>query len=569
MTIYTLIPLVSLFICVWLFTYIYAQNVKHRANRAFLIYNLISCLYLLQDVLLWSTLGETIPIIIAKISSIVWLSIAFWFMNFIYVLINKKRDIIYYALALISIICIFVSLSTELVIKDYKVFYWGVQSVKGPLYVYFIVFSVILPFAHTTNLLLKKYFTTRNSNIANQYLLLVISSTISIVGGGIFSVILPLLDIRTIPQISPEFAALQLLVVYYAFRKYKLLSIDIEDIADDLFYNLKEGVLILDDAGQITKLNPAAEEICQKSINNTNCEVYLTKLIPDFDINKTYDNEEIFVNESLIVRLSMFDSTTSYNKDGKIIIVSDITEQKKVEYEKHNIQKKMFQASKLASIGSLATGVAHEINNPLMIIQGNVEILEEQFADSKSKIGESLIRVHNSIRRVSSIVEGLRSYTKSDSENFGIVDINEIITESVSIVSTIYSKQGIDLVVDLCLRHTRVFGNSGKIQQVIMNLLSNAKDAVAELEDGAKIQIKTKIENDNVVLCVIDNGLGMDEEISTKVFDSFYTTKEAGKGTGLGLSISKTIVESMDGTIKFISNPKTGTSFYVSLPLVS
>lgn len=238
--------------------------------------------------------------------------------------------------------------------------------------------------------------------------------------------------------------------------------------------------------------------------------------------------------------------------------------------EKANMQKKVFHASKLASIGELAAGVGHEINNPLAIIQGNLELMREEIKDENlvaSSLEKYLSKQESSIKRISKIVDGLRTYARADVEHTETIDVHKLIRGSISLIEIIYKQEFINIELSLGAKEKYIMGNIGKLQQVIMNLLSNARDALRD-KNGGTIKIETIQMKENIEIRLSDNGSGIAKENLKKMFDAFFTTKPIGRGTGLGLSISNELVEKMGGTIKVDSKEGEGTTFILSFPLV-
>ncbi|HLE01541.1 MAG TPA: PAS domain S-box protein [Bdellovibrionota bacterium] len=251
------------------------------------------------------------------------------------------------------------------------------------------------------------------------------------------------------------------------------------------------------------------------------------------------------------------------NPDYFIAQIHNINERKLAEAEKSQIHAQLIHSAKLASIGTLAAGVAHEINNPLTIIQGNIEFLRDYLSqiESPGQALQLLEKQEKGVRRIATIVNGLRTYARPDTDFIASVDLHKTIGDTVSLVGNIYLKSGIDLKSELKSTYPFVKGSVGKIQQITMNLLSNAKDAIEKTEAGGMIRIETDDAADSVILRISDNGCGIEPRFMDKIFDAFYTTKPPGKGTGLGLSIVQSLVESMDAKIELDSQPGLGTSF--------
>ena len=277
-----------------------------------------------------------------------------------------------------------------------------------------------------------------------------------------------------------------------------------------------------------------------------------------------------------------------------------IDEQKKSEQSLKQMQMHMIQQEKMASIGQLAAGVAHEINNPLGFIASNlytldkygqrigdyIQSLEKAFlertggewpdsvkdvrtslkierilSDLSGLVNESL----DGVNRVKSIVKDLKSFSRSDDQQTDLVDLNKCLHSTLNIVRNEY-KYVAELLLDLQEDLPPIRGNSHHLSQVIANLVVNAAQAI----DGqGTIIIRTWQDHCNVLLSVADTGKGIPPEHLSQVFEPFFTTKESGKGTGLGLSISRDILNRQNGEITLESTIGKGSTFTIRLPFES
>lgn len=245
-------------------------------------------------------------------------------------------------------------------------------------------------------------------------------------------------------------------------------------------------------------------------------------------------------------------------------------------------QSQLIHSEKMASLGQLTAGVAHEINNPINFVSANVNPLKRNFdelvkelkndpnknitAELNYLISECyqlLGGIEEGSRRTAEIVKGLRNFSRADEGDQKLVDVHEGIESSLLILNNKLKHQQIEVIKSFAsLPLISCF--PGQLNQVWMNLLSNAIDAIGE---NGKIFITTSRQNDKVVISIKDTGKGMSDEMKAKVFDPFFTTKEVGKGTGLGLSISYGIIQKHHGNIEVNSKEGEGAEFIVTLPL--
>jgi len=223
-------------------------------------------------------------------------------------------------------------------------------------------------------------------------------------------------------------------------------------------------------------------------------------------------------------------------------------------------QAQMIQAAKLAAVGELAGGIAHEINNPLQILLGHIQLMQ---------LGRDLPKrieiVREQVERIAQITRRLLNFSRKVPEDFKFeqVNINFAIQEIITLVSYQFKYNDIELVLKLDPALPVVQGNKVYLQQVFLNIMINAKDAMPE---GGKLVIETGSEDGNVIVKFTDTGVGIPAEIREKIFEAFFTTK-GSKGTGLGLSISRWIVKKHGGEIKVESEVGKGSTFIVILPI--
>ncbi|NTX33432.1 histidine kinase [Myxococcus sp. CA033] len=228
------------------------------------------------------------------------------------------------------------------------------------------------------------------------------------------------------------------------------------------------------------------------------------------------------------------------------------------------------EQERLSSLGMLAAGVAHEINNPMSYVKSNVNALIMDLRalqplppELREYVDDVLPATADGIRRVVAIVSDLRRFARGDPGALEEYDLNEEIAVALRITRTqVQSRCEVEVTLaDL----PRLLGRPGQLAQVVVNLLMNAAQA---MPDGGRIQLSTRMEADEAVLCVRDSGIGMTPEVQARLFQPFFTTKPAGEGTGMGLAVVHGIITSHQGRIHVESAPRNGTCFTVRLPRV-
>ncbi len=232
--------------------------------------------------------------------------------------------------------------------------------------------------------------------------------------------------------------------------------------------------------------------------------------------------------------------------------------------EKRHLEANLIQSEKLAAVGQLAAGVAHEINNPLAAIIANAQILSRETAEDDIDTKDSLNLIEIAGTRASQVVKNLLGFARKEQYDFQSMDLNETIYNALSLVQHEINSHPIQIRLELEDNLPRLNGSKDHLQGVWINLLMNAIDSFEE--QAGEIVISTQYGNDEFRVIVSDNGKGIPEDKLTRIFEPFYTTKEAGRGTGLGLSLCHRTVKQHGGIITAESKIGKGTKFIVILP---
>lgn len=246
---------------------------------------------------------------------------------------------------------------------------------------------------------------------------------------------------------------------------------------------------------------------------------------------------------------------------GRICLVDDIT-------ERVSLENQLAQTDKLSSIGLLAAGVAHEINTPLAVISSYAQMLSKQMRGDE-RLGPLLDKITQQSFRASEIANGLLNFSRTSTTEFRETDLNSVIHDTLSLVEHQMMTAKIVLEVDLSPNLPLINGNPGKLQQVFLNLLLNAKDAMT---GGGHLRVRTSA-NGHVEAIISDSGCGIAPEHLKRIYDPFFTTKTAARagdrrGTGLGLSVSYGIIQEHAGKIQVESAVGTGTTFHLEFPIL-
>jgi PAS domain S-box-containing protein len=249
------------------------------------------------------------------------------------------------------------------------------------------------------------------------------------------------------------------------------------------------------------------------------------------------------------------------NIGGVILSGRDVTDLKRLE-------EQLIQAEKLAAMGQMLAGVAHELNNPLTAILGVTELLRERSGPDEST-RRQLELTHRQARRAARIVQNLLEFSRPASPQKKPLDVNNLIERTLQLHEHSLRRNNIEVNIHLPADLPGVIGDANQLIQIFLNLVTNAEQAIREVRDSGRIQIRAGRNGNQVTITVQDDGVGIRPEALPRIFDPFYTTKRPGGGTGLGLSICMSIIREHGGNIEAETLPAGGSAFTIYLPAAS
>jgi len=380
---------------------------------------------------------------------------------------------------------------------------------------------------------------------------------------------------------------------FSVFQRNSLLSLEIEHKSELLNASIKEvekqnrainGILLIsevDTRGNIIYVNEkfcnasgyAKEELLGKNHSILSSSHHSFAFWVQFwnvlSLGRIFRGE--ICNKSKSGELFWIDITVYPNFDDKgtlygfTAVSLDITEKKLAEIKNQHVEK-------LAAIGELAAGVGHEINNPLTISISNTSRLKKALGSitPDPKIIENYLeKISIANERIKSIVNGLKVLSRSEREELEEVSVQNVVVQNVDFLKELYQNDGVEIHIDLPQKYEFVvMANAGKFHQIIVNLLSNAKDATEKKRSRViKIGLFEREPNE-VILSISDNGSGIPKHLICKILEPFFTTKEVGKGTGLGLGIVNSFVKQFKGKLEIESELDVGSTFRIVLPIL-
>ena len=250
-------------------------------------------------------------------------------------------------------------------------------------------------------------------------------------------------------------------------------------------------------------------------------------------------------------------------------LVRDVSERKKMDDETRDFHAQLMQAEKMAALGQTISGVAHELNNPLATILSWAERLSQKTGLDES-VRRGLETILGESERAARIVRNLLTFARKRQTTRAMVDVNQVVRETLALRSYEQRLSNVTVLDALAAGLPQVFADGHQLQQVLLNLIINAEQAMVSANGRGALVVRTwhDADQESVVLEINDDGPGIPDDVQAKIFDPFFTTKEVGKGTGLGLTVAYAIIQEHGGQIRLESRPSAGASFYIDLPVI-
>jgi two-component system, NtrC family, sensor kinase len=350
----------------------------------------------------------------------------------------------------------------------------------------------------------------------------------------------------------------------------------LKEFNESIVESINVGLLAVDGNGIVTRCNSTFEDMLELSRDQVVGKLVIKLFDENFSVNllQILGKSQWHLQElrhgyklhttstngnSLILNVAVAPlRTVSLNQTGAIIVMEDVTSRVKLE-------ESLQQSEKLSSIGLLAAGVAHEVNTPLTGVSSYTQMLLGMIPETDPK-HKLLLKVQKQTERATNIAGNLLNFSRvGNTTDFDELDINQTLDQTLQLLEIQLRKSNIQLVKNYADLLPKIYGNAGKLQQVFTNLILNARDAIFE---GGTITLITKVEDeDSVIVEITDDGIGIEPENLSKIYDPFFTTKGVGSGTGLGLAVTYGIVQEHSGTIETFSNVGEGATFRIEFPV--
>ena len=353
------------------------------------------------------------------------------------------------------------------------------------------------------------------------------------------------------------FAGMAAVFIFQAYRSARASLSSVKAYSDTVIQNMPSGLITTDTLGEVTAMNDAAKQILGP--DTSRIQPSLTEVIDDIESGKSIVGRELGIDmatdKSVLLDLTASGIRDSENRNtGFLFLFKDLTQ---VNELKHQVETN----KRLAAIGKLAAGVAHEIRNPLSSIKGFATYFGRRYKDNASDRQTAQIMVKE-VERINRSITQLLEFAKPMPTHRSVVDLRSVIDHSLKLVAQDLDARQIEARVDISVENPDVCTDGDRVNQVLLNLYMNALQAM-----GNKGHLDIKVSRpsaDAIEIQVCDDGCGMDEKVQESIFDPYFTTRTTG--TGLGLSIVHRIMENLGGGIQVRSSPGKGTCFKLFLP---
>jgi two-component system, NtrC family, sensor kinase len=356
--------------------------------------------------------------------------------------------------------------------------------------------------------------------------------------------------------------------LYESVERQALEQRALRDFSESIIESISAGVLSLNLEGKIESWNSAMEQLYglkrSEAVGRHLGEVFPADLLAELPAGgEASEDHSLYkfrlttaAGRGLVVNVSATPLADSGGRViGGLLIFNDLT-------ERVSLEDQLIQAEKLSSIGLMAAGVAHEVNTPLTVIASQGQMLMRQASPDDPR-WRTLEKIVKQAFRASEIVNSLLKFSRVSGSEFTEIDLNKVIHETLSLVEPMLKTSKVSLNLQLASELPQVWGNSGKLQQVFMNLVVNARDAMPR---GGELTVVTERENGVVRVEVCDTGVGIEPDHLTKIFDPFFTTKAKSRGTGLGLAVTYGIIREHSGNVVVESQLGRGSTFRLEFP---
>ncbi len=576
MNLFVLLPLLSLVALMFAWSFVFGQRRKDPVNNAYLVFTGAGATWLALELLLYVPgFGGYEHILLRSIIPF-WMMTGFLFLNFTYKLIDQKPDPLYWLILAGTMAGIGVDLFTDSILTGHTSHYWGIADRRNLLPHTLICIPNVTGGALGLLLILLEHGKINDSDMKAAYRSILLGGSLTLTAIVTMNIIIPnFFEIADFPRYGSSALVLFALIIYRSVIKYRFMTITVDQVAEELFEDMRDGVALVDGQGIITRTNSAIPGMFGLDPRNV-VGMNLNQLIPRVDPAADEGGGRLKVDRDGIVRtysVARSNETQGESVHEKLVIVRDETEeieaQEILRKDRDDLEKMVLrrteeslQAQRMEAIGLLTGGVAHDFNNLLTAIMGFATAARDDLAES-DPIREDMEEVVLATRRARDIIGQMISFSSTAQIEPRQVAVPDLLEEVLNLLEASTSGP-IKIQRDYGKEKMYVMADITGLHQVIMNIGTNALQAM-EKSGGTLSVGLTRVDSD-VCITMADTGEGIAKNIIDRIFVPFFTTKQSKKGSGLGLATVANIVRQHRGTIEVTSDEGKGAAFKIYLP---
>ncbi|MBN2804720.1 MAG: hypothetical protein JXR91_16615 [Deltaproteobacteria bacterium] len=536
--------------------------------------------YLGTELLLQLPQAEPHVYTIFKISVILWGSLGFSFLNFIYRLLHRKNDFIYYAVLILSVTAIIILITRKDILTGYTSQWWGYSVNRNGLKHILLTLPDIAGGIISMTFLLLESNKNIPATLKKIYFLILIGASLTLGSILFFNIILPdFYESFNFPQIGSAMSSLFMFFIMLAINKFNFLNISVESKADDIFEYFNDAIILVNQENTINKMNLAARNLF--NIKGMYTDKNITSLLPDNQSGKV--NIEIN-NRNRIISISSYTIPSEITSVYRVLVLRDITAKQKaydiLKDARNRLEEQVLkrteqfkQAQRLEALATISEGISSEFTGFIIRALGASSMALEKLHPTDPLV-EDLQEITFALQNGRRLVKQIKQMRVKDCVDKRKVSLVNILKECITLAKA--SSASNIKIVFTPQKEFYIYCDEGKINQVILNIITNAAQAVepktgiVEILIGEElIQTPFKVTLGSIekgtytIIKCNDNGYGMDRETQKRIFEPFFTTKKQGSGTGLGLSNVSKIIEEHNSAIDVKSEPGIGTTFTI------
>ncbi len=593
MELFVLALLASFMVVVFVWSSVLAQGRRGPVAMAYNLFSLAAACWLCVEILLHIPSLAGWEMALLRISVPFWMSIGFLFLNFAYSLVGRARDWLWWIVLVTTVSSAVITSTTDLVIIGFERFAWGVAphsnhklhalltlpDVAGGVFGLLLVY---LRFRSVSRDLEKRALGS-----------VLVGGSLTLGAIGFSNIVVPdLIEITDIAPYGSSALGLFVLMIYRAVTKYRFMTITVNRVAEDLFRDMQDGVILTDNERRVGRMNRSAQEML--GVRDGDWEgVVLRDVLETADIPEGAGETELAIGEGddkKVYLVSQSEGMVGGVERIWLIILKDITHEleaqealrrsrDQLELSVHKRTEEFRRAQRMEVMGVLGAGIAHDFNNLLAAVMGFAAAARDDLPENHP-IREDLVEVLQATKRGRDIVKQMLTFSPTGESRAAVVSLARLTGEALKLME-ISKPPLVRIETDLEGRGFDINADGTAIHQVIVNLVKNAFQAMTE--EGGTLRVSLTSEKmrgsqvdggplielgDYVVLTIADTGPGMEQSVLEKIFDPFFTTKREEEGTGLGLAMAEGVVSRHAGAITATSAPAGGATFRVYLPRV-